>query len=427
MSPAKSNKSNSESGRAARKTSLRQQASTDHFRLVADATYDWESWHQTSGQVMWINPAVERITGYTVAECLAMPRYPLPLVYEGDLARISELYAGFQNETSGNDIEFRIRHRDNHVAFVAISWQPMYDRRGRHLGCRTSIRDISERQEMRGQITRYNEHLELLVKEKTEELQQLERRRAQLEKLAALGQLAAGVAHEINNPLAGIRNAFQLIRSDLTPGASSYPLLDLVDREIERLAGMVRNMFQTFRREAEAPKPFELDEVVRQVVQMLHSTAAGRSVRLEQADHGKLQVNLPEGQVKQILYNLGRNAIQACEAGKSVQFSACCQDDRVYLSVADQGSGIDDDSLPFIFEPYFSTKGTLNEPSMGLGLSICRRLVQSLGGQIRVETQAGVGSRFTVELPVSQSVPIVLESSQDADHAAAAAGTPHIL
>ena len=132
----------------------------DHFRLVADATYDWESWHHINGQVMWINPAVERITGYSVSECMEMPRYPLPMVYPGDLARIAELYAGFQKRTSGNDIEFRIRRRDERLAFVAIPWQPMFDHRGRHLGCRTSIRDISERQELRGQITRYNEHLE---------------------------------------------------------------------------------------------------------------------------------------------------------------------------------------------------------------------------------------------------------------------------
>ena len=371
----------------------------EHFRLVADATYDWESWHHREGHVMWINPAVERITGYTVSECMEMPRYPLPLIFEGDLARVSEMYAGFANRTTGNDIEFRIRHREGRVAFVAISWQPMFDRRGEHLGCRTSIRDVSERQELRTQITRYNEHLEQLVQEKTDKLQQLERRKAQLEKLAALGQLAAGMAHEINNPLAGIRNAFELIGADLPKSASSFPLLDLVDREIERLAGMVRNMFQTFRRDSEEPRAFDMNQIIAQVVQMLSSTANGRSVTLQHAPSQPLNVVLPEGQIKQVLYNLGRNAIQACSNHKSVSFKATAIQDKVTLEVEDEGSGIDAEFLPFIFEPYFSTKSGLAEPSMGLGLSICKRLVEAMNGSISVSTQNGLGSRFTVELP----------------------------
>ncbi len=348
---------------------------------------------------MWINPAVERITGFTVDECMGMARYPLPLIFEGDLARVAEIYAGFASKTTGNDIEFRIRHRDGRIAFVAISWQPMFDPRGNHLGCRTSIRDISERQELRAQITRYNEHLEQLVQEKTDKLQQLERRKAQLEKLAALGQLAAGVAHEINNPLAGIRNAFQLISADVPKDSSSFPLLDLVDREIERLAGMVRNMFQTFRRDSEQAKPCELNQVIDQVIQLLRSTATGRGVSLVHSTSQEVPVVLPEGQLKQILYNLGRNAIQACASGKSVRFSAVKVESQVQLVIEDEGSGIDSEVLPFIFEPYFSTKGGVSEPSMGLGLSICKRLVESMGGKIVVETQQGIGSKFTVELP----------------------------
>jgi hypothetical protein len=158
-------------------------------------------------------------------------------------------------------------------------------------------------------------------------------------------------------------------------------------------------MFHTFRKDSEEPKPFELHQVVGQVVQMLKSTAAGRGVSLIQEPGDKLDVNLPEGQIKQVLYNLGRNAIQACSSGQSVRFSAKLIDNRVLLVVEDNGSGIDSEMLPFIFEPYFSTKSGVSEPSMGLGLSICKRLIEAVGGSVEVSTQLGQGSKFTVELP----------------------------
>lgn len=411
---------------------LGKRKNVDYFRLVADATVDWESWHDIDGSVVWINPAVERITEYTVEECMQMARYPLPMVYEADLARISEIYRGFQNRTTGNDIEFRIRRKSQQIGFVAISWQPMFDPRGGHLGCRTSIRDISERQEMRNQITRYNEHLEQLVQEKTQRLQHLERRRAQLEKLAALGHLAAGVAHEINNPLAGIRNAFHLIRADLPEESDSFSLLEMVDREIERLAGLIRNMFHSVRREAEVAKPMDLCQVVRQVVQMLQSSAKTKCLRLD-AVFGSptLQVVLPEGQVKQVLYNLGRNAIQACGENRAVTFFAKIEPDRVVLEVLDEGDGIDQDILPLIFEPYFSTKGGEGEPSMGLGLSISRSLVDAMGGSISVESGKGEGSRFTVELPLIGTPPTGPEMNSEEPtspltHVAHSAPTMHV-
>jgi signal transduction histidine kinase len=164
-------------------------------------------------------------------------------------------------------------------------------------------------------------------------------------------------------------------------------------------------MFQTFRKDSEDPKPFELNQVVNQVVLMLKSTADARGVSLKQ-DTGldKIDVELPEGQIKQVLYNLGRNALQACSQGQSVCISAQDMGDCVQLAVEDSGSGIEAEMLPFIFEPYFSTKNGVTEPSMGLGLSICKRLVEAMGGTIDVTTRRGQGSTFTVELPFKLSL-----------------------
>lgn len=117
----------------------------EHFRAVADYTYDVESWVGPDGQLLWVNPAVERLTGYAVRECLAMADYPLPLVHAADQARMSELFRGAVAGSSGNDVAFRMGRKDGSVLWVAISWQPIHAADGGHLGYRSSIRDISDR------------------------------------------------------------------------------------------------------------------------------------------------------------------------------------------------------------------------------------------------------------------------------------------
>lgn len=118
---------------------------TERFRAVADYTYDVESWLGPDGRLLWVNPAVERLTGYTVAECLAMANYPVPLVHEEDAERISHAFHGAVGGSSGNDLPFRLRHRNGSTIWVAVSWQPIYSTSGACLGHRSSIRDISDR------------------------------------------------------------------------------------------------------------------------------------------------------------------------------------------------------------------------------------------------------------------------------------------
>lgn len=382
------------------------------FRAVAAYTYDWESWHAPDGRLIWVNSAVERVTGYSPAECLAMDDYPLRMTAAGDRERMIEVLENAKEGGSSNDVEFQSIHRNGQQLWMAVSWQPIYNDTGRHLGFRTSIRDITERHALREQIRLHAEHLEQLVQERTLRIQQLERHRRQMEKLAALGQLAAGVAHEVNNPLAGIRNAFELIKADLTPDHEHFELLELIDREIERISSIIHQMYQLYRRNPQAANEFAIERTVAEIAILLDGVARKENVQLKTESMGRsTPVLLPENEVKQILYNLIRNAIQASPAGETVTIRIQRSGGEVQVTVADRGAGIADDVLPHIFDPFFTTKGGQPKSGMGLGLSVSRSLTEAMGGFIEVDSSVGKGSRFTVVFPARIEPPA--EDSHD--------------
>lgn len=400
----------SNASRRAPKTSETIAVDDSQFRAIADYTYDWESWHSPDGPLIWVNRAVERMTGRSVTECATMKDYPLPIVVAEDRDRIAKVLVSARARTTGENVEFGCLHRNGEIRWMSLSWQPMFDARDGYLGFRTSIRDVTERRKLRDQLRLHAEHLEQLVQERTEKLRQLEHRQRQMEKLAALGQLAAGVAHEINNPLAGMRNAFELIKSSLKPDHEHYDLLELIDREIERISGIVHQMYQLYRRAPQQYSEFDLAQIVREVVSMLENAAAKRDVAIRFPSSSESErMLLAEGEVKQILYNLIRNAMQASPSGTEVEVTIERRASEITVRVIDNGSGIAADVLPQIFDPFFSTKHGADQ-GMGLGLSVSRSLIEAMGGRIEVASYPGKGSCFSAIFPLR------LESQSESNH-----------
>jgi len=117
--------------------------SEQRFHAIADYTPNWESWIGLDGRLVWVNSSVERITGYTPQQCLAMKNYPLPIVCDEDRSRVGQAHAGAIHGHRGENLEYRIRHQDGSLQWVTESWQPILDNSGKFLGYRTSVRDIA--------------------------------------------------------------------------------------------------------------------------------------------------------------------------------------------------------------------------------------------------------------------------------------------
>jgi len=230
----------------------------------------------------------------------------------------------------------------------------------------------------------------------------LERRAARSERLATVGQLAAGLAHELRNPLASMSGSIELL-SQGGEGIDQDRLRGIVLRESERLNRLVTE-FLTFA----GPAAPQLDLVdLRVAVEEIASVFAADP--LAPRCHRRLELQpafalADPAQLKQVLWNLLRNAAEASPEGGIVRVATgrARRDGMVFLSVEDRGEGIARENLERIFDPFFTTKAT----GTGLGLSTVHRIVEGLGGQVEVESVVGEGTRITILLPAAPVPPV---------------------
>ncbi len=236
------------------------------------------------------------------------------------------------------------------------------------------------------------------------------RRRAEatlreVETLATMGRLAAQVAHEINNPLAGIQNSFLLIKGAIPTTHQYYSYVGAIEREIGRIAVVTRQLYETYRPEQETTGGAAVATVVGDAVAFLQQVNRQSGVRVQvESNGGPAILPVPGAMLRQIAYNLVQNAIEASPPGGIVVVRTSAHDTRFELRVRDRGPGIPLDAREQIFEPFYSTKsGRLRTGGMGLGLAMVRRTVAAAGGAITIEDVDGGGSDFVVTLPLTMN------------------------
>ncbi|MDD5176885.1 MAG: ATP-binding protein [Sterolibacterium sp.] len=308
---------------------------------------------------------------------------------------LRDLEAGAQRLSSG-DLEQLIPERStDEFGQVAKSFNAMT------LALKSSQKELQE----------WALTLERKVKERTRELRIAEAETARSEKLASVGLLAAGIAHELNNPLTGVLTFSHLLRKKMPEGSQDAEDLDLVIRETKRCAAIIRRLLD-FAREKPPEKKFaDLNSIIENTTRIIERPASFRDVSITMDLDSELPpIWVDADLIEQVIMNMVVNAQHAVEEGGDINIqtrrvlraaNAEYGDTpvpMVELSITDTGCGIPKENLKRIFDPFFTSKEV--GKGTGLGLSVSHGIVSAHGGSIEVESQVGKGSTFRTYLPV---------------------------
>jgi signal transduction histidine kinase len=405
-----------ESAQAGVEESRRRLADTIDF--LPDATFAVDR----AGRIVAWNRAIEALTGVPAGDMLGKGDYEYALPFYGE--RRSVLIDLALDPAAAAGVRYDGLEQDNRTLTAeigldlprtgpAVLWAraaPLVDGQGVTVGAIESVRDVTERKRVELELRQLNQELDRRVRERTLELEQAYRelqaaqeRMVRTEKLAALGQLAGSVSHELRNPLGAIKNAAYYLDLALEhPAPDVREMLDLLEREVGAMDRIIGSLLDYARSRPPVPGAVRLNELV---AESLGRVAIPESVTVVREMEPDLPAILADGgQLGQVFTNLIQNAVQAMPQGGRLRVTTASERDgrtgRVAVSIADTGVGIPAENLVKLFEPLFSTRAG----GIGLGLAIAKGLVEGNGGTVEINSEVGRGSTFTVRVPLPKGV-----------------------
>ncbi|HEN20690.1 MAG TPA: PAS domain-containing sensor histidine kinase, partial [Desulfobacteraceae bacterium] len=318
-------------------------------------------------------------------------------VHADDLLKIQEyIEESSKGEPASTQQLFRIVTRKGDLKHIETTALPgLYN--GKTV-CIGTFQDITERKKIEEELLHNREYLEKIIEATASNINILEDQRRKIEMLAYSGQVAARVAHEINNPLAGIKNSFLLIKEAVSPDHPYHHYAELIEKEINRLASITKQMFGLFNPEHIPGKKFEFNDLIKDILIFLESTRRELDVSIITPSTQISIDQIPESLLRQILYNLLINALEASKPGGEIIIHAAIENAGMVFSISDNGHGIPDEIKPYIFDPFFSTKKG-EKKGLGLGLSITKKLIEEWNGTMSLETKPGFGTKLIIFLP----------------------------
>ena len=330
------------------------------------------------GKFLDANPALLDMLGYADKEAfLSMDISKGVYLHPEDRRRFQALI-----ERDGHVIDYEVdfKRRDGTAITVLLTSHVRYDPQGKILGYEGIIVDQTQRNQME------------------RKLRQTQAQLLQSEKLAAMGRLTSQIAHELNNPLYGIMNTLELVKTEIPPQSKRRRILDMALSETVRLGDLLRKMLSFSKPDQEQRRPVDVNTILDEIVILHEKQLRENSIRVvTDFQENIAPVMASTNQLRQVFINMFSNARDAMPEGGSLRVKTESDAHRVHVSIADTGIGIAPQDLNKIFDTFFTTKESVK--GVGLGLSVCYGFIQDHGGDIQVESKPGKGSTFIVTLP----------------------------
>lgn len=389
------------------------------------------------GLIIFFNTGAKNLLGYSEAEVVGKLT-PLPFHLESELAQrgrelseelgrlVSGLEVFFVSARQGrsNTREWTYVRKDGAQFPVEMSITAVRGPDGAITGVLCAAMDITARKQTEEELRRYQEHLEDLVEERTsdleaankklvreiterklmfERLRQTRQELLQKERLASVGQLAAGVAHEINNPLGTILLFAEAMRREDPENDPRREDLKIIIDEAIRCKNIVSGLLNFARQQEVLAQEVDLHALIEEVIEQLQVRRKFEGINIvREFSPGLSSIQADPGQLKQVFVNLLDNAADAMDGTGTVTITTQMPDRaRVEIAISDTGRGIPEENLSKLFTPFFTTKPM--GKGTGLGLSIIYGIIKVHRGQINVQSQVGRGTTFTVTLPMRYS------------------------
>jgi PAS domain S-box-containing protein len=356
------------------------------YRTAANFTYDWEYWENPDGSFQYVSPSCERISGYKAEEFISNPALLSEIIVSEDQETWQKHRQQLTQKPDKCEMQFCIKRKDGKIVWIEHMCQPIMDEQSKYLGHRVSNRDVTERKQAEAKM------LEMETLKRTNQ---------------AKSELLANVSHELRTPLASIKGFIEtLIETDVKwSKQQQLDFLQSANIEADRLTLLIGDLLDMSRIDSGKlnldKRSFPISEILDSTSGILSViTAKYRLAILKASDLPPIQVD--KVRIAQVITNLVENAIKFSSEGSQIEINAMLKDKDVIISVEDKGTGMPPEVVANLFNRFYQanqmfegrTRGT------GLGLTICKGIVEAHGGKIWVESQLGKGSKFSFSIPV---------------------------
>ena len=319
----------------------------------------------SEGIITSFNRAAEEITRFNRRDVVGKP---LDSIFPGAIEHILVSSEVPEKKPYRHDLEFK--KKDGTTAYLGFSASSLREPDGKAIGKLLIFQDLTALKIMETDIKR-------------------------VEKLAATGEMAAGIAHEIRNPLASMTGSIQMLKDEINVSSVTQKLMQIVLREADRLNELINDFLLFARPSLGNTEPVELSSAVEDTLELFEQDAEWRDkMKLVRHLAPDAWTEMDPKHLRQILWNLLLNAAEAVDGGGTIEVSVKTTDDLVQVCVRDDGCGISGEDLKKIFDPFFTTKAH----GTGLGLSIVHRLTEACGGRLDVDSRQGHGTTFVLYL-----------------------------